>query len=167
MGEISVDTFSTEPIGLAVVLLGLLLLLMMIWNMSLGSRLKKLRKRYDAMMNGQGVENLEQVIGDLQRRMSEREQEASSGTAEMARLSESVRLAKGKVGVVRYNAFQGQGNDLSFSVAVVNDRQDGVVISGIHNREETYVYAKPLEKGSSTYSLSEEERKAISQAVQA
>lgn len=161
------DTFSTEPIGLAVVLLGLLLILMMIWNMSLGSRLKKLRKRYDAMMNGQGVENLEQVIGDLQRRMSEREQEATAGTAEMARLSEAVSLAKGKVGVVRYNAFQGQGNDLSFSVAVVNDRQDGVVISGIHNREETYVYAKPLEKGSSTYSLSEEERKAISQAVQA
>ncbi len=161
------DTFSTEPIGLAVVLLGVLLLLVFFWNMSLGRRLKKLRKRYDAMMNGQGVENLEQVIGDLQRRMSEREQEAASGTAEMARLSEVVRLAKGKVGVVRYNAFQGQGNDLSFSVAIVNDQQDGVVISGIHNREETYVYAKPLDKGTSTYSLSDEERKAISQAVQA
>jgi hypothetical protein len=167
MGEISVDTFSTEPIGLAVVLLALLLLLMMIWNMSLGRRLKKLRKRYDAMMNGQGVENLEQVIGELERRMRAREQEAASGVAEMARLSEAIRLAKGKVGVMRYNAFQGQGSDLSFSVAIVNDQQDGVVISGIHNREETYVYAKPLEKGTSTYSLSDEERKAISLAVQA
>jgi hypothetical protein len=167
MGEISVDTFSTEPIGLAVVLLGLLLLLMMIWNMSLGTRLKKLRKRYDAMMNGQGVENLEQVIGELERRMRQREQEAASAAVEMARISEVLRLAKGKIGVTRYHAFQGQGSDLSFSVAIVNDQQDGVVISGIHNREETYVYAKPLEKGDSSYTLSPEERKAISQAVQA
>jgi len=161
------DTLSADPIGLAVVLLGLLVLWLFIWNIRLSSRLKKLRKRYEAMMNGQGVDDLEQVVGDLERRLRYREAEAASAATEMARLSEAVRLAKGKIGVTRYHAFHGQGSDLSFSVAIVNEELDGVVISGIHNREETYVYAKPLEKGDSTYSLSPEERKAISQAVQA
>jgi len=159
------DTLSTEPIGLAVVLLGALLLVLFIWNMRLGSRLKKLRRRYEAMMDGQGVDNLEQVIGDLERRMKQREAEGASAAAEMARLSEAVRQAKGNIGVTRYQAFHGHGSDLSFSVAIVNEQLDGVVISGIHNREETYVYAKPVERGDSSYALSPEERKAISQAV--
>jgi len=160
------DTLSTEPIGLAVVVLGVMLLVLFLWNIRLGSRLKKLRRRYEAMMDGQGVDNLEQIIGDLERRMKQREADGAAATAEMARLSEAVRLMKGRIGVMRYHAFHGQGSDLSFSVAIVNEQMDGVVISGIHNREETYVYAKPVERGDSTYTLSPEERKAISQAVQ-
>ena len=162
------DTLSADPIGLAVLLgLLLLLLLLFIWNIRLGSRLKKLRQRYEAMMNGQGVDDLEQVVGDLERRLRHREDEAAAAATEMARLSEAVRLAKGKIGVTRYHAFHGQGSDLSFSVAIVNEQLDGVVISGIHNRDETYVYAMPIEKGdSTTYTLSPEERKAISQAAQ-
>ncbi|MEW9107481.1 DUF4446 family protein, partial [Paenibacillus sp.] len=68
---------------------------------------------------------------------------------------------KSHVGIQRYNAFAERGSDLSFSIAWLNEEQDGVVITSIHGREHSYVYAKPVEKGQSTYSLSPEEKKAI------
>ncbi|MNH41187.1 hypothetical protein D3C79_1026350 [compost metagenome] len=71
---------------------------------------------------------------------------------------------KAKIGVHRYNAFAEQGSDLSFSIAIVNDQKDGAVISSIHSREASYVYAKPLEKGESSYTLTPEEKKAVSDA---
>jgi hypothetical protein len=69
------------------------------------------------------------------------------------------------VAIIRYNAFGETGSDLSFSVAIVDDAQNGVVITSIFGREESRVYAKPLTAGTSTYPLSDEEQAAIRKAV--
>jgi hypothetical protein len=70
---------------------------------------------------------------------------------------------KSKVGIHRYNAFSDTGSDLSFSVAILDEYQDGVLLTGIHNREQTYIYAKPIQRGQSQYTLSPEEKEAIIQ----
>ena len=69
-------------------------------------------------------------------------------------------------GVVRYSAFEKVGGDQSFSVALVDERGSGAMISGLHVREDTRVYAKPLTQWRSTYSLSAEEQQALGQARQ-
>ena len=69
------------------------------------------------------------------------------------------------VGVVRFNAFQNTGGDLSFAVALLTGKQDGVVFSSIYGREESRFYVKPISAGSSAYQLSAEEWEAIQQAV--
>ncbi|HOA80116.1 MAG TPA: DUF4446 family protein, partial [Defluviitaleaceae bacterium] len=66
-----------------------------------------------------------------------------------------------KVGIVRYNAFGDMGGDLCFAVALLDENDDGVVINGIYSREGSNTYAKPVEKGASSYNLSNEEIKAI------
>ncbi len=76
-----------------------------------------------------------------------------------------VEQLKGKVGMVRYNAFGEQGNDLSFSVAILDEQQNGIVMTSIYNREQSNSYAKPIEKGASSYRLSEEEKSAIQKAM--
>jgi hypothetical protein len=69
---------------------------------------------------------------------------------------------KSRLGVQRYNAFsQEGGSDLSFSIVILDEEQDGVVLTGIHGREQTFIYAKPVEKGQSSYSLSPEEKVLI------
>ncbi|MBN1249605.1 MAG: DUF4446 family protein [Anaerolineae bacterium] len=70
------------------------------------------------------------------------------------------------VGIVRYNAFEGIGGDQSFSVALVDGRGHGAVISGLHTGEGVRVYAKPLENWKSSYSLSADEQKAMGLARQ-
>lgn len=71
-----------------------------------------------------------------------------------------------KVGIVRYNAFKDTGSDLSFTLALLNENNDGVILNGIYSREMSNIYAKPVEKGESTYTLSNEERQAINKAIQ-
>lgn len=73
---------------------------------------------------------------------------------------------KSKVAMKRYNAFGERGNDLSFSLAILDDNHSGIVLSSLHNRENSYIYAKPLEKGESPYPLSPEEKEVIALALQ-
>lgn len=67
------------------------------------------------------------------------------------------------VGLVRYDAFKGLGGQLSFSVALLDARQDGVVLSVLNARDGARAYAKPVTGGQSTFTLSEEEQRAISE----
>jgi hypothetical protein len=70
-----------------------------------------------------------------------------------------------KKGFVRYNPFGDVGGNQSFSLALLDKMDTGYVISSIHSREGTRVYAKSVEAGASEYNLSEEEKKAIKIAV--
>ncbi len=70
-----------------------------------------------------------------------------------------------KVGIVRYSAFKDTGSDLSFVVALLDENNDGVVFNGIYSREMSNIYAKPVEKGNSKYTLSNEELQAIDRAI--
>lgn len=68
------------------------------------------------------------------------------------------------VGVVRFNAFQGTGSDLSFSLALLDANRDGVVLTSLYGRDESRTYVKPIRQGTSTYHLSEEEKQALQEA---
>jgi len=70
-----------------------------------------------------------------------------------------------KMGIVRYNPFSGVGGDQSFSVALLDGNNDGVVVTSLYSRDGNRVYGKPIKNGSSEYSLSDEEKKAIDKAV--
>ena len=71
-----------------------------------------------------------------------------------------------KIGIVRYNAFKDTGSDLSFTLALLDDKNNGVVLNGIYSREMSNIYAKPVKEGKSQYTLSEEEQEAIKRAIQ-
>ena len=75
-------------------------------------------------------------------------------------LSHSVQV----LGIVRYNAFEGVGGDMSFSVALVDPSGRGAVITGLHNGDNVRVFAKPVTGWRSSYSLSADEQTALSQA---
>jgi len=69
-----------------------------------------------------------------------------------------------QVGIVRFNAFDNTGSDLSFAVALLDAAKNGFVLSGIYGREESRVYAKPVLQGESTYTLTKEEKQALEAA---
>ena len=70
-----------------------------------------------------------------------------------------------KVGIVRFNPFAEVGSNQSFSIALLDGNNNGVVITSLYGREENRVYAKPIANGQSSYLLSEEEKRAISEAI--
>ena len=77
-----------------------------------------------------------------------------------ARLRTSVR----GVGVVRFNPFTAQGGNQSFAAAFLDEQGSGVVLSTLYARDRVGVYAKPVDNGSSSFELTEEEKEAIAKA---
>jgi hypothetical protein len=71
------------------------------------------------------------------------------------------------VAVVRYDAFPDMGGRLSFSVALLDDDGDGLVLTSINGRSETRTYAKGVKSGGSDHQLSPEEQQAITFATKA
>lgn len=69
-----------------------------------------------------------------------------------------------KVAMIRFNPFSEAGGDQSFSIALLNANDDGIVITGLFARNGNRVYAKPVKAGISDYSLSDEEKEAINKA---
>lgn len=144
----------------------LLILILLVMVLAQGAKLRKIRRKYDLMMAGSGVENLETLLIDLKVQMDSIEDEQEQQRKSMELLLTKLQQIKGRVGIKRYNAFSGQGSDLSFSIAIVDEKKNGVVISALYSRDSSYVYAKPLAVGESTYALSPEETEAINLAVQ-
>jgi len=70
-----------------------------------------------------------------------------------------------KIGVVRYNPFSNVGGDQSFSIALLDKNNNGVVITSLYAQDNNRVYGKAIENSRSEHSLSEEETKAIAKAV--
>lgn len=80
-------------------------------------------------------------------------------------LQDAVARAVQRVGIVRFDAFEDLGGMLSFAVAMLDKEGSGVVLSSINGRNETRIYAKPVEHGGSRINLSGEEEEAIRRAL--
>lgn len=105
-------------------------------------------------------ENLKEILAqfkDLEKNFEELSQEIEN-------LKKEGKFSIQKVGLVRFNPFSEVGSDQSFSVALLDGNDDGVVITSLYSREGNRVYGKPIENGKSEYPLSNEEKKAIEKA---
>jgi hypothetical protein len=69
-----------------------------------------------------------------------------------------------KVGLVRFNPFKELGGDHSFSLAILDSHDSGIIITSLHTRDRTRVYMKDIKKGKSGFELSVEEKKAFTNA---
>lgn len=66
-----------------------------------------------------------------------------------------------KVGFVRFNPFEELGGDHSFSLALLDGRDSGFVVTGLHTRERTRIYVKNIKRGKPELELSVEEKQAL------
>ena len=161
--ELFLSQVTNGPILLlAIVALNLILLLVIITQYV---RIGRIRKSMNRLLTGTSGANLEEGMHRILNQLEEVKKGQSDQQFIMNRLSQRIASQCGNVAIIRYNAFGETGSDLSFSVAIVDDAQNGVVITSIFGREESRVYAKPLTAGTSTYPLSDEEQAAIRKAV--
>jgi len=83
---------------------------------------------------------------------------------QVEKISQTSKTSVQKVGIVRYNPFSEVGGNQSFSVALLDGHNNGIVITSLFSRDGNRVYGKPVKNGHSEYSLSNEEKKAIEKA---
>ena len=144
---------------IAVILLALLINLYM--------KVSYMKKRYREMMTGADGANLERMlIGHIDETKAVVEENARI-KEENKRIAGLLQKALTRVGVVRFRAFEDMGSDLSYAVALLDAENNGVILSSIFGREDSRSYVKPIEAGTSTYTLTEEEEEALHKAMQA
>jgi hypothetical protein len=127
-------------------------------------KLHTLNRRYNSMMKGSDGASFESMLLNRIEDIDMLKKQTQLLDEECVRLDRQQQQCVQKVGVVRFNAFDNTGSDLSFAVAMMNAENSGVVFSGIYGREDTRVYAKPIQQSGSTYSLSNEEKQAVNLA---
>lgn len=151
----------SEMLLVGIVGVNVLILLALI---SLWVKLSRTRKLMNKLFSGTSKENLEGQLQSLLAQMEEWKKQQNDQQFLINRLSQRVSAQCGNLSITRYNAFGDTGSDLSFSMALVDDEQNGVVLTSIYGREESRVYAKPIQAGKSLYSLSEEEHAVLKKA---
>jgi len=142
----------------------LLVLLLGLWLVVLQRRVGELRRRYAALLTGASGEDLGKLLTMYVEQARLATSTAERLTTSSDRMEIKLRRSLQRLGLVRFNAFEGLGGEQSFAVALLDDEGGGVVLSSLHGRGESRLYAKPVEKWDSTYTLSVEEKEAIGRA---
>lgn len=117
-------------------------------------------------MSGSTGENLETQIlarfADIDKLKSDTE----FLNNELAKVKDNLLITYQKVGVVKYDAFKEMGGKLSFVLALLDKNNNGILLNSVHSsREGCYTYLKEIIKGESFLELSEDEKKALHQAL--
>jgi hypothetical protein len=162
------DIFTLSPFftaSLVVLAAGEAMLLFFV--VRLFSASKRILDRQDTLFAGKSVKSLEEVILG----QAENLKAVDKDVQELFEISNRIhRLAFKsihKVGVVRFNPFKEVGSNQSFVIAFLDGKNSGTVLSSLHTREGSRIYAKPITGGESElFPLTEEEKQAILLAQQ-
>jgi len=142
-----------------------LVLVLIIWVALLQIWLFKLRKKMRIFLKGKKVKDLEEVISEQLKRMRDIEGNVDKLFTKSKELKKLCDISIQKVGIIRFNPFKDTGGDQSFAISLLDNKNNGLVLSSLYTREGNRVYTKPIESGKSTYHLSKEEEEAIKQAI--
>jgi len=125
-------------------------------------RLTKLNKISRAFFEGKQAASLEDFIINQSKKINELGTQANYIEEALRELKDIQKDSIQKIGLCRYNPFADNGGNLSFSMAILDAKNNGVVITSLHGREQNRIYAKPILSGKSEFTLTAEEEKAIS-----
>ena len=161
--DMIIDIIKGDFFLLGWVIITILLILAFIIMITLLSNLnRKYKKFLEKLGNGK---NIEEDLETYMYRVEKVEKQNAEIKNYLKTLNDDVTKCIQKVGIVRYNAFKDTGSDLSFTLALLDEHNDGVVLNGIYSREMSNIYAKPVKNGESNYTMSEEERQAVQKAI--
>ena len=149
-------------IGVAVAVL-ILLILFIITIVNL-VQINKLKKKYKKFMSGKNDQTLEDTIVSHLHEIGGLISSNASNEKNIAQLKNQIQFAFQKVGLVKYDAFQEMGGKLSFSLCLLNEKEDGFIINAMHSREGCYTYIKEVIAGNCVILLSDEEKEALDMA---
>lgn len=150
--------------NLIFILVGVLsfLLLFLIWNIFLHWQLLKLKKRNAILFSGNKIQNLEELLLSQAKTLKNLDKDIQELYSISNQINSLSFRALHKVGIVRFNPFKDVGGNQSFSVALLNGKNNGLTLSSLFTREGARIYAKPIVEGiSKKHPLTKEEEKAI------
>ena len=124
----------------------------------------KTEKRLTKFFLGKKAKDLEETITVLEVDIENLKQARSNIEKEIVTINKKLKQSIRGLETIRFNPFPDQGSNQSFAIGLLNEENDGVVISSLYSRERMSVFAKPIKGGKSEYELTDEEKEALKKA---
>lgn len=153
---------SLDVLVIALAIVVVILIIIVIINAIKTTRIRKSYRIFMEGKNGQSLENiLLERLKQVERVISTEEENKKQIMEVMNHLDHTYQ----KVGLVKYNAFNEMGGKLSFSLALLNRKNDGFILNAMHSREGCFTYIKEIINGNAVILLADEEKEALEMAL--
>lgn len=128
-------------------------------------KLNRLQKRISKFMTGKDAKSLEKDIVGLYEDNKFLKINVDKNKKDIRTLYKNMEHAFQKIGLIKYDAFQQMGGKLSFSLALLDENNNGFILNSVHSTEGCYTYTKEIKSGECAISLGEEEQQALDMAI--
>lgn len=152
-------------IGIVLVAMAAIILILLIINIVNICSISKLRKKYKKFMSGKNAKSLESEIVALFEDNKFIKNTVDKNKKDIRVLYKKLESTFQKIGIIKYDAFNQMGGKLSFSLALLDERNNGFIMNSVHSAEGCYSYTKQIVEGKCDISLGEEERQALDMAI--
>ena len=154
---------SIQPwIGMVTIVL---VIVLFVYCVILHIRVGSFKKKYDFFMQGDNGASLEPKLSVEVSEIRDAAKGLETMMTEQAAIRNIQSNTIQKIGFIKYNAFENIGNDLSFALTLLDGNNNGICISSIYGRNESRIFSKPIVKGKSLVSLSQEELESLNEAL--
>ena len=158
-----IDPFYVKAGILAVLLL--MIFILMIMQIKLMGKFKKLYQTYDRFMRGKDMESMEETVLAQFEKIEALEKSNEEKDRQIESIFENLQHVYQKTGLVKYDAFREMSGKLSYAVALLDKEDNGILVNSMYSREGCYSYVKTISGGKCSIEMSEEEQKALKIAV--
>jgi hypothetical protein len=124
----------------------------------------KTEMRLKRFFLGKKAKDLEETITILEADIAKLKVSKEKTENEIVEINKKLKKSIRGLETIRFNPFPDQGSNQSFAIGILNEENDGVVISSLYSRERMSMFAKPIKNGKSEYELTEEEKEALKKA---
>lgn len=149
-----------QHIFIITVLLAVVIFILLIMLVMTRKKLAVMQDKYDYFTKGSEV-NIDQVLTRTLQELEKTQAELQQLQQKHGQLREQVKCCIQKVKMERYDAFDAMGGEMSYSILLADENNDGIILTSIYGREDNRCYAKDVKGGKSSYVLAEEEKKLL------
>lgn len=125
----------------------------------------KTNKRINVLLENGKIKDFKEILLSHNEKNKNLEEKIKEAFLKIKNLEDISQKTIQRTGLVRFNPFNEMGGDQSFVIALLDDKNNGFVISSIFVKEGNRVYAKAIKEGKSDHTLSSEEKEAIIRAT--
>lgn len=152
-------------IGIVLITLTVLLIIAIVLIIVNAVKIRKFTQKYDNFMKGRSAKSLENEITQIFEENRVMKEEITQSKREIKSIRRQMETTFQKLGLVKYNAFDQMGGNLSFCLVLLDENDNGFLLNSVHSTDSCYSYVKRIEEGKCKIELSNEESIAIKRAI--
>nr|WP_304579468.1 DUF4446 family protein [uncultured Acetatifactor sp.] len=161
LDQIGIGSFDWGYLAAGILGLAVLMLIVLILLIVQIVKVNRLKKRLDQFVLGKDGASLEEDILKLFKDNELLKEGAEKDRQDIETIFKRLQTVYQKMGLVRYDAFNQMGGQLSYSLALLDENDNGFIINSVHSTEGCYSYSKEIRNGDNSISLSQEEAEAL------